>query len=29
MELKYVGAKPAVSARGTIFDQTKPDRYTF
>lgn len=29
MELKYVGAKPAVSARGVTFDQTKPDRYTF
>ncbi len=29
MELKYVGAKPAVSARGVSFDQTKPDRYTF
>jgi len=24
-----VGAKPAVSARGVSFDQTKPDRYTF
>lgn len=29
MELKYVGAKPSVSARGVTFDQTKPDRYTF
>ena len=29
MELKYVGAKPAVSARGVSFDQSKPDRYTF
>ena len=29
MELKYVGAKPAVSARGVTFDQTKPDRYFF
>jgi hypothetical protein len=29
MELKYVGAKPKVSARGVSFDQSKPDRYTF
>jgi len=29
MELKYVGAKPSVSAKGVSFDQTKPDRYTF
>ena len=29
MELKYVGAKPSVSAKGITFDQTKPDRYTF
>jgi hypothetical protein len=29
MELKYVGAKPSVSAKGVTFDQTKPDRYTF
>jgi len=29
MEFKYVGAKPAVSARGVSFDQSKPDRYTF
>jgi len=29
MQLKYVGAKPSVSARGVSFDQTKPDRYTF
>jgi len=29
MKLKYVGAKPSVSARGVNFDQTKPDRYTF
>ncbi|SFZ98622.1 hypothetical protein MNB_SV-5-404 [hydrothermal vent metagenome] len=29
MQLKYVGAKPSVSARGVTFDQTKPDRYTF
>jgi len=29
MELKYVGAKPNVSARGVSFDQTKPDKYTF
>ena len=29
MKLKYVGAKPSVSARGVSFDQTKPDRYTF
>jgi hypothetical protein len=29
MQLKYVGAKPNVSARGVAFDQTKPDRYTF
>jgi len=29
MELKYVGAKPSVSARGVAFDQSKPDRYTF
>jgi len=29
MELKYVGAKPNVSARGVSFDQSKPDRYTF
>jgi hypothetical protein len=29
MELKYVGAKPSVSARGVSFDQSKPDRYTF
>ncbi len=29
MELKYVGAKPKVSARGVTFDQSKPDRYTF
>jgi hypothetical protein len=29
MQLKYVGAKPSVSAKGVSFDQTKPDRYTF
>jgi len=29
MKLKYVGAKPIVSAKGVVFDQTKPDRYTF
>jgi len=29
MQLKYVGAKPSVSARGVSFDQSKPDRYTF
>ncbi len=29
MELKYVGAKPNVSAKGVSFDQSKPDRYTF
>jgi hypothetical protein len=29
MELKYVGAKPSVSAKGVSFDQSKPDRYTF
>ena len=29
MELKYVGAKAEVSARGVTFDQTQPDRYTF
>ena len=29
MKLKYVGAKPSVSAKGVTFDQTKPDRYTF
>ena len=29
MKLKYVGAKPKVSAKGVTFDQTKPDRYTF
>ena len=29
MKLKYVGAKPIVSAKGVIFDQSKPDRYTF
>ncbi len=29
MKLKYVGAKPIVSAKGVTFDQTKPDRYTF
>jgi len=29
MKLKYVGAKPIVSAKGVVFDQSKPDRYTF
>jgi len=29
MQLKYVGAKPSVSAKGVSFDQSKPDRYTF
>ncbi len=29
MQLKYVGAKPNVSAKGVSFDQSKPDRYTF
>ena len=29
MKLKYVGAKPSVSAKGVAFDQSKPDRYTF
>jgi len=29
MKLKYVGAKPIVSDKGVVFDQTKPDRYTF
>jgi len=29
MKLKYVGAKPKVSARGVAFDQSKPDKYTF
>ena len=29
MKLKYVGAKPSVSAKGVTFNQTKPDRYTF
>ena len=29
MQLKYVGAKPSVSAKGVAFDQSKPDRYTF
>jgi len=29
MKLKYVGAKPKVSGKGVIFDQSKPDRYTF
>jgi len=29
MQLRYVGAKPSVSAKGVSFDQTKPDRYTF
>jgi hypothetical protein len=29
MQLKYVGAKPNVSAKGVSFDQTKPDKYTF
>jgi len=29
MKLKYVGARPKVSAKGVTFNQTKPDRYTF
>ena len=29
MKLEYVGAKPSVSNKGVVFDQTKPDRYTF
>ena len=29
MKLKYVGAKPNVSARGVAFDQSEPDSYTF
>jgi hypothetical protein len=28
-QLKYVGAKPAVSQHGVNFDQSKPDSYTY